>query len=400
MAEEKRDVLYVRMLGGFAMRWNGELLAGGSKANDSQSAYLLQILIHSAQNGVTRDRLEELLFGDRDISNVHHALQSVIYNTKLKLKKAGFPADACIEQKKGVFYWAPTVPTVEDAAHFERLANEAQQTKDLDERLALYVDACYAYGGEFLPMQTGAVWAAREARRLKELFCVCMERATELLRVSQDFFQMETLGMYATRIDPLADWETVTMEALASLGRAEDARRLYDETVQFYFNEEGLRPSAKLMEQFDRLGERMQHRHAALDQIQRELTGLENPEVGGYVCNYPVFLGIYRMIERMLERGGQSVYLMLCTLVDGKGNPMKEGENLEHLITRMGDAVRLSIRRGDAMCRYGKGQYLVLLVNTTRENCNVIQKRINRHFLVGRQRTGIEYYVNSVFWKA
>ena len=113
-----------------------------------------------------------------------------------------------------------------------------------------------------------------------------------------------------------------------------------------------------------------------------------------------MFLGIYRMIERMLERGGQSVYLMLCTLVDGKGNPMKEGENLEHLITRMGDAVRLSIRRGDAMCRYGKGQYLVLLVNTTRENCNVIQKRINRHFLVGRQRTGIEYYVNSVFWKA
>jgi hypothetical protein len=28
----------------------------------------------------------------------------------------------------------------------------------------------------------------------------------------------------------------------------------------------------------------------------------------------------------------------------------------------------------------------------------VIQRRINARFLTGRQRTGIEYYVNSVFW--
>ena len=73
---------------------------------------------------------------------------------------------------------------------------------------------------------------------------------------------------------------------------------------------------------------------------------------------------------------------------------------MESRSERLEEAIRMSLRRGDAFTRYGKGQYLVLLVNTTRENCNVIQKRINRHFLVGRQRTGIEYYVNSVFWKA
>lgn len=396
--KEESNVLYVRMLGGFSVRWNGELLLGGSKANDSQSAYLLQILIHQGEAGVSRDRLEELLFADRDMSNIHHALQSVVYNTKRKLAKSGFPAEDCIEQKKGMFFWSARVKTVLDCAEFEALYHEALDTKDLDERQTLFLNACYAYGGEFLPMQTGVVWAAREARRYKELFCLAMERAAELLRMHQDFFQMEALGKYAANIDPLADWETVTMEALASLGRAEEARRLYDETVQYYFNEQGLRPSAKLMEQFDRLGEKMQHRHEVLDQIQAELTGRGDTSAGGYLCNYPVFVGIYRMIERMLERGGQSVFIMLCTVVDGKGNPMKEGENLERLVVRMGDAVRLSIRRGDAMCRYGKGQYLVLLVNTSRENCDVIQRRINKHFLVGRQRTGIEYYVNSVFW--
>ena len=347
---------------------------------------------------MSRDRLEELLFADRDMSNIHHALQSVIYNTKKKLLKAGLPAENCIEQDKGVFRWSGDIPTVEDAAYFEELFRRAAEAPAPDERLVLYLDACYAYSGEFLTAQTGTIWAAREARRYKEMFCTAVERATDLLRMNQDFFQMETLGLYAASIDPLADWETVTMEALVSLGRGEEARKLYDTTVQYYFTEQGLHPSKRLLEQFDRLGEKMQYRHAVLDQIQAELSGASDRSMGGYLCNYPVFLGIYRMVERMLERGGQSVYLMLCTVVDSKGNPMREGEIQDQLVSRMSDAIRQSIRRGDAMCRYGKGQCLVLLINTTRENCNVIQRRINTRFLTGRQRTSIEYYVNSVFW--
>ncbi len=398
MTESKPDVLYVRMLGGFSMRWNETLIAGGSKSSESQFIYLLQILIHNRESGVSRDRLEELLFEDRELNNPHHALQSIIYNTKKKLERAGLPASDCIEQRKGIFYWTGEFPLVEDAAEFDRLYRQAQETQDPDERLALYLEACHWYSGEFLPMQTGVIWAAREARRYKEMFCVCMERATELLRLNQDYFQMEELGTYAAKIDPLADWETVTMEALASLGRYEEARKLYESTVEYYFNEQGLRPSGMLMEKFRRLSDEMQHRHAALDQIQADLTGARDEFPGGYLCSYPVFQGIYRMVERMLERGGQSVYLMLCTVVDGKGNPMKDGPMLEELIKRLADAVRRSIRRGDAMCQYGRGQYLVLLVNTTRENCGVIQKRINYRFIVGRQRSGVQYHVNSVFW--
>jgi hypothetical protein len=109
-----------------------------------------------------------------------------------------------------------------------------------------------------------------------------------------------------------------------------------------------------------------------------------------------VFQGIYRMVTRMLERGGQSVYLMLCMVVDSKGNPMRDGQMLEELAGRLEEAIRDSVRHSDAISRYGKGQYLVLLMNTTRESCGVIQKRINCRFLIGRQRTGIQYYVNSV----
>ncbi len=399
MTDMKDGVLYVRMLGGFSIQMNHKLVAGGSKADGSQFAYLLQILIHNRDRGVTRDRLEELLFEDRDMSNVHHALQSVIYNAKKKLEKAGLPKGNYIVQKRGVFFWTDEIPLVEDATTFEDLYRQAEETGDENERIALYMEACHWYSGEFLPMQAAVIWAAHEARRYREMFCDCVEQAAELLRLRQDFFQMEELGVYAAKVDPLADWEPVTMEALASMGRYEEARKLYEDTVDYYFNEQGLRPSRKLMEQFERLGEEMMHRYAVLDQIQADLSGRNDNSPGGYFCSYPVFQGIYRMIERMLERGGQSVYLMLCTVVDGKGNPIRSGPMLEELSKRMGDAIRRTIRRGDAMTQYGRGQYLALLVNTTRENCSIIQKRINDHFIIGRQRSSIRYYVNSVFFE-
>ena len=40
---------------------------------------------------------------------------------------------------------------------------------------------------------------------------------------------------------------------------------------------------------------------------------------------------------------------------------------------------------------------LALLINTTRENCKVVENRISDHFLVKRQRTGVEFEVSGLF---
>ena len=388
--------LQVQMFGGFSLSWGGKLVSGSKKTSESQFNYLMQLLLHHGENGVSRDMLERVLFEDRDIQDIHHAARSVIYNAKRKLRAAGLPDVNYIEQRKGICYWNPQVPVKEDAAEFERLYRQAEEASDREEKVKLYMEACHLYTGEFLPQQTGVVWVAQEAKRYRALFCSCVERAVRQLRLTQDFPQMEELGIYATAINPLSDWETVTMEALVAMGRYEDARRLYDDTVDLYFQEQGLRPSSRMMELFEKLGTQMEHQYDALDDIQRKLSEGQADCGGGYLCAYPVFQGIYRMVTRMLERGGQSVYLMLCMVVDSKGNPMRDGQMLEELAGRLEEAIRDSVRHSDAISRYGKGQYLVLLMNTTRESCGVIQKRINCRFLIGRQRTGIQYYVNSV----
>ena len=75
---------------------------------------------------------------------------------------------------------------------------------------------------------------------------------------------------------------------------------------------------------------------------------------------------------------------------------MYDNNRLDELSERLKSAITESVRYTDTVTKYGQGQYLVLLINTTRENCSVVEKRINSKFIIGRQRTGIEFSVNGL----
>ena len=148
-------------------------------------------------------------------------------------------------------------------------------------------------------------------------------------------------------------------------------------------------------ELINRLGEQLEFPHEMLKDIQERLSE-KDEERGGYVCSYPVFIGIYQTLYRIMERSGQAVYLMLCTIVDSKGNVLGNGPKLDELSERLGKAIKESVRRSDVVNSYSKALYLVLLSNTTRENCAVVQRRINKAFIINRQRIHVKYHVNSV----
>ena len=352
----REKILQVKTFGSFSMIYDGKSLFG-RKVGETQFASMMQMLIHERKKGVSRDRLEQELFGEREVENVHHALQSVIYNAKKRLEKAGLPdvnSEMCIRDR--------------------------------------------IYTGEFLVKRQSVIWVAIEARRYEDMFRECVEEAAGLYREKQNYTQLEHLGVYASNIEPFSDWEALTMEAMVALGRYEEATDLYADTAERYFEERGLKPSKRLLDSMNQLGNQVMHSYDVLDNIQHNLEEKGIPK-GAYLCSYPTFRGIYHHLVRMLERSGQSIYLMLCTIVDSKGRPMKEGAMLEGLAKRLEESICTSIRNSDVVNHYSKGQYLVLLINTTREDCAVIQKRINYKFLTDRQRTGVRYYVNSVVYE-
>ncbi len=391
---DNRDALAVRMLGDFAITWQGSQISGGSR--DSQFTRLMGILLHYSDTGVERGRLEEMLFEDSSSLDPHNMLRSVIYNAKKKLEKAGLPG-GCIEFHDGIYGWTKEIPVIEDARQFEALAVKAKEEENPQEQIELYQKAVYGYRGEFLPDQTRHVWVMQEERRYRALFCQCMDVLTDHYRETGDFRAMEKIGRYAAGVLPLSDWETVIVEALLGQKQYEQAMVIYEQTVDLYMDELGVKPAFAGMNVLDQIASQMQNDYAMIDEIQAMLeAGEEEPTQGGYLCSLPLFQGIYQIMERMIPRGGQSVYLMVCTVVNGKGLPMRDGAVLNRLSERLAEAIRKSVRNSDAVCRYSKSQYLVLLINTTREDCSIVEDRINRNFRTEGQRTGLKFHVSGV----
>lgn len=413
MEDLKKNILVVTTFGGFSMTYNGKSIEGRKNGN-SQFAALMQMLVHYKNKGVKREQLEDVLFGERDVDDIHHALQSVIYNAKVKLKNSGLPKDInYIEIVDGVVYWTEEVPIWEDAAEFDKLYRhvdaldkklaekpEGSTDEEVQKELKLLDQILMLYKGEFLPSGTLNLWIASENQRYEMLMKECVDKTANLLRLKNDYEKLENLGRYVSKLQPYGEWESLAMEALVVLGRYDEARNLYADTVERYFDDRGLRPSGNLMKSLESLGNQVVHSYEVLDEIQLKLMEQkEKPEEEGhkaYLCSYPTFRGIYQHLARMLDRSGQSIYLMSCSIVDSKGNPMKESPILDELAGRLQDTLLKSLRKSDVVNRYGRGQFLVLLINTTREDCDNVQKRIDRHFLTSRQRTGIRYHVNPL----
>ena len=393
------DTINVRTFGGFSITYKGNEISF-SRQNESQIVHLLQLLLHFREQGVSRDLAKAELFGDRDVDDVSHSIRNIIYNMRRKLKELGFPDSQYVVKKGGVYFWADEIPVSEDAAEFEAAVSKAQALDDGAEKERLLTEAIYRYTGRFLAGNESSIWSVQEAERYRDMFADAVYELTDMLREEHKFKLMQEISTYAAKVDPYAEWEILTLEALSGLGRFDQTERFYRDTVEAYTEEYGGRTNSYVKGFVNRIGQELVIGHETLDEIQEKMTDDSAHDKRGYYCSLPVFQEIYRITERQLERFGDRVFLMLCTILDSKGNPMMSGTRLDELSERLKEAIVVSVRYTDTVTRYGKGQYLILLINTTYEDCSIVADRIDRHFKRPGQRTSVDYAVNNIILPA
>lgn len=421
----------VQMFGNFRMDYNGAPFVAEKMHKESQFNRLMQAMMHNSDCGIAKDKLEEIVIGERDIDAPHTALRVIVYKTKQKLAQLGLPGKNLIYLEGGIYYWTSDIEIEEDAAEFENLYNEAcalekrmpqeadgeenvykeavydktesaetvcdEQTKEIEDRLLeLYVKALYLYKGEFLAAYTGETWIAQEARRYHTMFEKIINESAYILRKRKQFKGLEKLGVYAAKVDPFNEWEELIMEAMVETRRYEEAEELYTDVVDYYLRECGIYPSSKLLEILEKYSNQMNHAHEILENIQEGMNEQEETERGGYFCSYPVFRGIYQASIRIMKRTRIPVYLMLCTLEDEEGRQVQSETKMNKYSRQLKKCVGESIRYSDIYTTYGKVQFLIMLIGLKREDCEIVKKRINRQFAKKNPRAAEKYHVNSI----
>ena len=395
MSGNENYTINVRTFGGFSIRYKGEELSFGNQS-ESQMVQLLQLLLHYRKQGLSRDLAKAALFGDRDVDDVSHSIRNIIYNLRKKLRALGLPESQYVVKRGGVYFWCDDIQVIEDAAEFEEAFNKALECGDDEQKTELLTDACYMYAGRFLAGNESSVWSAQEAERYREIFSDCVTELTDILREAHKYKQLLDVSTFASKVDPFSEWEILTLEALGRLGKFDRTESFYRKTVDMYVKEYGGRANSYVREFINRIGLKLVVGHESLEEIQSKISNPDDYPREGYYCSLPVFQEIYRMTERMMERSGEKIFLMLCTILDSKGNPMREGSRLEELSERLRNTIIESVRHTDTVTRYGKGQYLVLLINTTEEDCSVVSDRISSRFIREGQRTSLSYSVSNI----
>lgn len=394
-----KHTISVQMFGNFTMEYDGMPLNTDRMHKDGQFTRMMQVILHYSESGIAKNRLEEYVVGERDIDAPHTALRVIVYKTKKKLEELGLAGKDWIYLKNGMYYWTQDIEVVEDTRIFEEKYRQAEQLQDDDRerKLQLYLEACYLYKGDFLHNYSGETWVAQEARHYREIFGECVNNAVAIIKENKDWKLLEELGRFASRVEPLNNWEVLTMESLVETGRNDEAADFYSKVEDYYLKECGIYPSVRLMEIFEKYSDQLNHSYEILENIQMEMNeDEESKSKGGYFCSYPVFRGIYQTSIRLMERTGVPVYLMLCTLVDKDGKQIQSENEINRYSKQLKESIGESVRRSDVYVKYGKIQFLILLSGISRENCELVQNRINYKFRKKQPRAGIKYHVNSV----
>ena len=392
---EGKNHLDIRMFGKFEMIYNDQVLNLGH-SQTTKAMKLLQLLLFYGEQGIHRSQIIQYLFGVDAEGDLQTNLRVVVHNLRKILEKSGLPKGDYILIEAGVYRFAADFDIKVDVRKFEELIKCAKSVVEA-EKYKLLKEANALYRGHLLPEIYGEDWVVINSARFQNLYTECMEMLLEIMRKKGHFQEMYETSNYAASLYPLDEWQVYAMEALVALGETKAALALYEKTTAMYFEELLMPPSDQMLECFQHMKDQLNMKTRDINEIQN---GMEEKEFskGAFFCQYPSFADSYRMMNRMMERSGQSVYLLMCTLHDEKEQMEEDSENFKAISEMLFDSIQVSLRRGDIFTKYNLRQYLVMLIGIRKEECSIVTGRIDQSFRkkCSNRNIKVHFHISSV----
>ena len=161
-------------------------------------------------------------------------------------------------------------------------------------------------------------------------------------------------------------------------GAKQSALNHYEKVKELFYHEFGINLSEDLVELYKQIIDETNDAQMDLSFIASRLQ--EDMVPGAFYCEYALFKEIYRLMTRMMERSGQSVYLCLVSVTEKNGKHIVNTKKQNEAVGRLRTAIQFSLRRGDVFTRYSVSQYLILLSSINYENTEMVLRRITDNF--------------------
>jgi len=381
------------MLGGFDLEYDDKNIIL-EKSSATKVNRLFQMLVLEP-DGVPRNVLIQNLFTD-DEGDTSNSFRALVFRLRKRLSATGIAGFEYIKIQKGVYCLDQTYVSIRcDALEFEEMIKEAKESDEYN-RIQLLEKACETYRGEFLPNMSNISWVVTYSVRFKNEYLNAVEILCEYYKKHKEYRKLYSISHITSEFYPFSEMQINEMEALIGLNKKNEAIKLYEETEKMLFDELGVSIPGRMVELLSEVGKQIRHNADVITNVKKNLETFKEEESGAMYCTYPSFVDSYRLMKRVIKRTGQSAYLMLLTITDGKGYALTEGNRLNELSEEVFDAVSKSVRGGDIYTRYSDVQYLIFLLGLTQEDCNIVRDRILDNMAMPSRRKYLQCQISHV----
>jgi DNA-binding SARP family transcriptional activator len=330
---------------------------------------------------VSSSRLIAALWPEEDLADPGNVLKNTVYALRREFKGTKSTRESPVLFENGGYQCNPAIHFEIDAEDFEAKTRAAGGAADAD-RLALLNEAASLYKGELLPQLDGEVWVMPPALYYKQLFDECVTELCDHLYTQKSYNALLAAATGASRVDPLE--EKHYLYIFRSLYAMEMYRAIipaYNKAARIFSEELGVTPCEEIRGIYAAACEQVDSIEQDIMIIKddlREVINGSGPVSGPLYCTYDVFKYLYQMVARSSERSGGSVIIVLLTLVGSSGGnlPVKTLSTMMNQIKTL--ILRGLLRKSDAVARYSKSQYIIMLSIDKAQSLEQVTARIRK----------------------
>ncbi len=380
MHEANSNKLHVQLLGEFKVTFGNKIVVD-KKTRNSKSIELFKYFLCNKNTMISQEQLISELLPNDEATNQLNILKNIVYRLRKLFIQVGMDKNSIRYEKSSYGFFCDD-DSYFDSDEFIDLLTEIRANHGEDESLLL--DRCYKalnlYKNGFLPSVSSQTWVLKHASIYQTKYIECLYITFELSKYLDKYSKVFEYLSHAIKIYPYEeDLWIMYLTTLSELKKPKEALKEYDRVAAMLYNDLGIGPSPELEDLRDRIASYTTNSAGNLVDVRKNISEDAYSD-GAYFCNLGVFSNIYQFTIRHMERSGKSVFLMLCTISEIDGTLPESGERFNLITSNFYTTIMNTCRRADVYTRYSATQFLIMFIDTTKETCDLISKRIQDNF--------------------
>lgn len=373
----------VEMLGGFSVWVNGQPIVESAQKLTKPWQLFCYLVLHRDKFASNR-KLISMLWADDMLTDPANVLKNAVYSLRKELCGGESVTDSPIIYSTGGYRFDPAVELDLDVDNFVELCKIAKNcTEGVDAKIAQCQAAVDAYKGDFLPQLDQDLWVVPIALDYRRHFLEAVHTLCELHWQKKQYKELLEIATNAQSFDHLDEKTTIYLfRALEALRMYRVIVTTYSKVLQNYEDALGSEPPAETQRIYASASERINKTEQDIIVIKTEMASSEQssrPQRGAYYCSYSNLRHMYSFLKRTAERNNQVLVLALFTLVAARG-VNATGYDLTRAMAEFKVVAMNNLRKADALSRYSKNQYAMLLSVNSLEDGRLVRDRIRESF--------------------